>query len=59
MAVHVEDANVFGMRMTALRGRIVDPECRTCRRGGSVEADEFQSTRCGPAACASSQGRTE
>lgn len=59
MAVQVGDTNVFGMRVTALQGRMADLECETCREGGSVKADEFQSTRCGSAACASSQGRTE
>ncbi len=59
MAVHVGDRNLFGMRVTGVQGRMVDLECETCRESGSVRADEFQSTRCGSARCASSQGRTE
>jgi len=59
MSVKPGDINVFGMRVTALQGRMVDLECQNCRESGSVKADEFQSTRCGSAACASSQGRAE
>ena len=59
MAVQVGDRNLFGMRVMAVQGRTVDLECETCRESGSVKADEFQSTRCGSARCASSQGRTE
>jgi hypothetical protein len=59
MAARVGDTNVFGMRVTALQGRMVDLECDTCRESGSVKADEFQSTRCGSARCAASQGRAE
>ena len=59
MAARVGDTNVFGMRVTALQGRMVDLECENCRESGSVKADEFQSTRCGSARCAASQGRAE
>ena len=59
MAVKPGDTNLFGMRVTAVQGRMLDLECGTCRESGSVKADEFQSTRCGSPACASSQGRTE
>ena len=55
----VGDINVFGMRVTGLNGRMLELECTTCRTAGSVAAAEFQSTRCGFPACASSQGRTE
>ena len=55
----VGDINLFGMRVTGLNGRMLDLECTTCRTAGSVPAKEFQSTRCGSSACASSQGRTE
>jgi hypothetical protein len=57
--MQVGERNVFGMRVTALKGRMLDLECETCRTAGSVPAAEFQSTRCGSPACASSQGRTE
>jgi hypothetical protein len=57
--MQVGERNVFGMRVTALKGRMLDLECDACRTAGSVPAAEFQSTRCGSPACASSQGRTE
>ena len=59
MAVKPGDRNLFGLRVTTARGRMIDLECETCGERGSVAADEFQSTRCGSARCASSQGRTE
>lgn len=55
----VGDVNLFGMRVTAVKGRTLDLECQSCRTHGVMLADEFQSTRCGSSACASSQGRTE
>jgi hypothetical protein len=59
MMAHVGDVNLFGMRVVAVKGRTLDLECQTCRSTGVALADDFQSTRCGSAACASSQGRTE
>jgi len=59
MAVQLGDRNLFGLRITGLNGRMLDLECETCGERGSVAAKEFQSTRCGSARCASSQGRTE
>ena len=56
---HVGDVNLFGMRVVAGKGRTLDLECQTCRSAGVALADDFQSTRCGSPACASSQGRTE
>lgn len=55
----VGERNLFGMRVTAIKGRMLDLECETCRESGSTPVGEFQSTRCGSAGCASSQGRTE
>ena len=55
----VGERNVFGMRITALKGRMVDLECETCHTAGSVPATEFQATRCGSARCGATQGRTE
>ena len=55
----VGDQNLFGMRVTAVKGRTLDVECQTCRTAGVALAQELQSTRCGSPACASSQGRTE
>ena len=55
----VGDVNLFGMRVVAVKGRTLDLECQACRTHGVAMADEFQSTRCGSPACASSQGRTE
>ncbi len=59
MAVKPGDRNLFGLRVTTARGPMIDLECETCGERGSVAADEFQSTRCGSARCASSQRRTE
>jgi hypothetical protein len=55
----VGERNVFGMRVTAVKGRTFDLECEACRTPGFAPATEIQSTRCGSAACASTQGRTE
>jgi len=55
----VGERNLFGMRVTAIRGRTLDLECETCRESGSAPADEFQSTRCGSIRCGATQGRTE
>jgi len=55
----VGDRNVFGMRVTAVRGRWLDLECDACRESGSAPADEFQSTRCGSAHCGGTQGKSE
>jgi hypothetical protein len=57
--MQVGDKNVFGMRITALKGRLVDLTCEACQTAGSVPASEFPSTRCGSARCGSTQGRTE
>jgi hypothetical protein len=57
--MQVGDKNVFGMRITALKGRLVDLTCEACQTAGTVPAQEFQSTRCGSARCGSTQGRTE
>lgn len=55
----VGDVNLFGMRVTAIKGRTLDLECQTCRTSGVAMADEFQSTRCGSTRCGATQGRTE
>ena len=55
----VGDVNLFGMRVVAVKGRMLDLDCQRCRTKGVAPADEFQSTRCGSPACAFSQGRTE
>lgn len=57
--MQVGERNLFGMRITALQGRMVDLECATCHTAGSVPAEEFQSTRCGSDRCGATQGRTE
>jgi hypothetical protein len=57
--MQVGERNVFGMKITAVRGGQVDLECETCRTAGSVPAEEFQSTRCGSVRCGATQGRTE
>jgi len=57
--MQVGEQNLFGMRITALKGRMVDLECETCHTAGSVPATEFQATRCGSARCGATQGRTE
>ncbi|AWD20317.1 hypothetical protein C5F44_08025 [Fuscovulum blasticum DSM 2131] len=59
MVARVGDRNAFGLRVTAVQGRMVDLECETCGERGTVAAQEFQSTRCGSDRCASSQGRAE
>jgi hypothetical protein len=55
----VGERNLFGMRITAVKGGSVDLECETCHTAGAVLAQEFQSTRCGSARCGATQGRTE
>ena len=55
----VGERNLFGMRVTAVKGRTLDLECETCHATGSVPAQEFPSTRCGSARCGATQGRTE
>jgi hypothetical protein len=57
--MQVGEKNLFGMRVTAIKGRMLDLTCTICGTAGAVPASEFQSTRCGSARCASSQGRTE
>jgi hypothetical protein len=57
--MEVGQKNVFGMRITALKGGMVDLECETCHTAGAVPAQEFQSTRCGSNRCGATQGRTE
>ncbi|KAF0114316.1 MAG: hypothetical protein FD150_1601 [Rhodobacteraceae bacterium] len=57
--MQIGEKNVFGMRITAVKGRTLDLECETCRTAGSVPATEFQSTRCGSTRCGATQGRTE
>ena len=57
--MQVGERNVFGMRITAVRGGLVDLECETCHTAGAVPAQEFQSTRCGSNRCGATQGRTE
>jgi hypothetical protein len=57
--MQVEDRNVFGMRVTAMKGRMLDLACEVCGTKGSAPAQEFQSTRCGSPACGATQGRTE
>lgn len=53
------DENVFGMRVVAVNGRMLDLVCKECGAEGSAPAGEYQSTRCGSARCGSSQGRAE
>lgn len=53
------EKNVFGMKVVAKNGSMLDVECELCHEVGSVPAGEFNSTRCGSAKCASSQGRNE
>jgi hypothetical protein len=55
----VGEQNVFGMRITAVKGGMVDLECQTCHTAGAVSAKEFSSTRCGSSVCGATQGRTE
>ena len=57
--MQVGERNVFGMRVTAVTGRMLDLACEVCGTKGSAPAQEFQSTRCGSPACGASQGRTE
>jgi len=57
--MQVGDRNLFGMRVTAVKGRTLDLTCETCHTPGTVLVDDFQSTRCGSARCGSTQGRTE
>jgi hypothetical protein len=57
--MQVGDKNVFGMRITGVKGRMVDLTCETCHTPGSVPASEFPSTRCGSTRCGATQGRTE
>jgi hypothetical protein len=53
------EVNVFGMKVVAQNGRLLDVVCELCHEVGSVPAGEFNSTRCGSARCASTQGRNE
>lgn len=57
--MQVGEKNAFGMRITGVKGRMVDLTCETCDTAGSVPASEFQSTRCGSSRCGATQGRTE
>jgi hypothetical protein len=57
--MQVGERNVFGLRIIALSGRMVDLTCETCHTAGSVLAAEFPSTRCGSDRCGATQGRTE
>ncbi|MES2540548.1 MAG: hypothetical protein V4583_08180 [Pseudomonadota bacterium] len=57
--MQVGDKNAFGMRITALKGRMVDLTCETCHSAGAAPATEFPSTRCGSNRCGATQGRTE
>ena len=57
--MQVGEKNLFGMQVAAIKGRMLDLTCAICGTAGSVPANEFQSTRCGSAHCASSQGGTE
>jgi hypothetical protein len=57
--MQVGDKNAFGLRITAIKGRMVDLTCETCQTAGAVPAPEFQATRCGSSRCGATQGRTE
>jgi hypothetical protein len=57
--MQVGKKNVFGMRITAVKGRMVDLECETCHTAGAAPVQEFPSTRCGSTRCGATQGRTE
>ena len=57
--VKAGDKNVFGMKVVQQNGRMLDVVCEVCHEVGSVPAGEFNSTRCGSAKCASTQGRNE
>lgn len=57
--VRLGEKNVFGMKAVQVNGRMLDVECEICHEVGSIPAGEFNSTRCGSAKCASTQGRNE
>jgi hypothetical protein len=57
--MQVGQTNAFGLRVTALRGRMADVVCPVCGTRGSAPTDEFQSTRCGSAQCGGTQGKAD
>lgn len=53
------DKNVFGMKVVGHDGNMLELVCEHCQGVGYASAAEFNSTRCGSAKCASTQGRNE
>jgi hypothetical protein len=55
----VGDKNVFGMKVQAVDGPMLELVCDVCKEVGFAPVSEFNSTRCGSAKCGSTQGRNE
>jgi len=53
------DKNVFGMKVASRDGDMLELVCGLCGEVGYAPIAEFNSTRCGSAKCASTQGRNE